>query len=68
MKGSFRVKLFDNSIVDYNNFDDIPLKFFRLLKYNPDYPPSPHSEEDHKMIEAFDDKLHELLRRESNGE
>jgi len=68
MKGSFRVKLFDNSIVDYENFDDIPPKFFRLLKYNPDYPPSPHSEEDHKMIEAFDDKLHELLRRESNGE
>jgi|TARA_R100001460_G_scaffold108359_1_gene159216 hypothetical protein len=68
MKGSFRVKLFDNSIVDYDNFDDIPPKFFRLLKYNPDYPPSPHSEEDHKMIEAFDDKLHELLRRESNGE
>ena len=68
MKGSFRVKLFDNSIVDYDNFEDIPSKFFRLLKYNPDYPPSPHSEEDHKMIEAFDDKLHELLRRESNGE
>jgi len=68
MKGSFRVKLFDNSIVDYDNFNNIPDKFFRLLKYNPEYPPTPHSEEDHKMIEAFDDKLHELLRRESNGE
>lgn len=68
MKGSFRVKMFDNRIVDYDNYNDIPPKFFRLLKYNPDYPPTPHSEEDHKMIEDFDNKLHELLRRESNVE
>ena len=68
MKGSFRVKMFDNRIVDYDNYNDIPPKFFRLLKYNTDYPPTPHSEEDHKMIEDFDNKLHELLRRESNVE
>ena len=66
MKGSFRVKLFDRSIVEYNNYDDIPDNFYRLLKYNPDYPPTPHSEEDHKIIEEFDNKLHELLKRESN--
>ena len=66
MKGSYRVKLLDKSIVEYDNYDDIPNKFFRLLNYNPEYPPTPHSEEDHKMIEAFDDKLHELLRRESD--
>ena len=68
MKGSFRVKMFDRSIIEYDNYDDIPDKFYRLLKYNLEYPPTPHSEEDHKMIEEFDNKLHELLRRESNGE
>lgn len=68
MKGSYKIKTFDNNIIEYDNFDDIPNKFFRLIKYNPEYPPSPHSEEDHKMIEEFDKKLHELLRRESNGE
>ena len=68
MKGSYRVKMFDRSIIEYDNYDDIPDKFYRLLKYNPEYPPTPHSEEDHKMIEEFDKKLHELLRRESNVE
>ena len=68
MKGSYRVKMFNKSIIEYDNFDDIPDKFYRLLKYNPEYLPTPHSEEDHKMIEEFDNKLHELLRRESDVE
>ena len=68
MKGSYKIKLFNNNIIEYDNYDYIPDKFFRLIKYNPEYPPTPHSEEDHKMIEEFDNKLHELLRRESNGE
>ncbi len=68
MKGSYRVKMFDKSINQIDNFDDIPDKFYRLLKYNSEYPPTPHSEEDHKMIEEFDNKLHELLRRESDVE
>ena len=68
MKGSYKIKTLDNNIIEYDNYDNIPDKFFRLIKYNPEYPPTPHSEEDHKMIEEFDNKLHELLRRESNGE
>ena len=39
MKGSYRVKMFDKSIIEYD-----------------------------KMIEEFDNKLHELLKRESNVE
>ena len=68
MKGSYKVKMFDKSIIEYDNFDDIPNKFYRLIKYNTEYPSSPHSEEDHKIIEEFDNKLHELLRRESDVE
>ena len=68
MKGSYKIKTLDNNIIEYDNYDNIPDKFFRLIKYNPEYPPTPHSEEDHKMIEEFDNKLHELLRRESNVE
>ena len=66
MKGEFRVKLLDKTIVDYTDFNDIPDKVYRILKFIPDYPPSPHSEEDHKLIETFDNKLHELLRRETD--
>ena len=64
MKGKFRVKLLDKTIVDYTDFNDIPDKVYRILKFIPDYPPSPHSEEDHKYIETFNDKLQELMMRE----
>ena len=64
MKGEFRIKLLDKTIVDYTNFDDIPDKVYRVLKFIPEYPPSPHSEEDHKYIETFNDKLQELMMRE----
>ena len=66
MKGRFRIKLHDKSIVVYENFEDIPDKIYKVLDFDPDYPPSPHSEEDHKLIDTFDDKLHELLRRETD--
>ena len=66
MKGEFRVKLLDKTIVDYTNFDDIPDKVYRVLKFIPEYPPSPHSEEDHKLIESFDSKLHELAGRQTD--
>ena len=66
MKGRFRIKLHDKSIVVYENFEDIPDKIYKVLDFDPDYPPSPHSEEDHKLIDTFDNKLHELLRRETD--
>ena len=28
MKGSYRVKMFDRSIIEYDNYDDIPDKFY----------------------------------------
>ena len=27
MKGSYKIKTFDNNIIEYDNFDDIPNKF-----------------------------------------
>ena len=66
MKGEFRIKLHDRSIVVYDNFEDIPDKIYKVLKFIPEYPPSPHSEEEHKLIETFDSKLHELVGRQTD--
>ena len=38
--------------------------FENMISFEPEAPPSPHSEEDHKYIETFNDKLQELMMRE----
>ena len=65
--GTYKV-LVGGKVVTYTNWNDIPDSFENMISFEPDAPPSPHSEEDHKMIEEFDNKLHELLRRESDVE
>ena len=63
MKGDFQV-LINGKVQKFSNFDEIPEKIGAIIKYLPNYPKSPHSKEDHKLISTFNDKLHELMRRE----
>jgi hypothetical protein len=63
MNGEFQI-LIKGELRTYTNFDDIPEKIGAIIKFVPDYPESPHSEEDHKLISTFTDKLHELGERE----
>ncbi len=63
MKGDFKI-LIKGDIHSYTEFDDIPEKIGAVVKYLPDYPESPHSEEEHTMMSTFNDKLQQLLERE----
>ena len=47
-----------------NSRDSFFSSFENMISFEPDAPPSPHSEEDHKYIETFNDKLQELMMRE----
>lgn len=63
MKGIFEVRI-NHETIQYEYFDDIPEVFDNLIRFEPEYPESPHSEEDHEYIETFGDKLLELMLRE----
>jgi hypothetical protein len=63
MKGEFIV-LIGTELHKFDNYEDIPEEFDNVIKFNPDYPPEPHSEEDHELLETYVPKLHELLSRE----
>lgn len=63
MKGIFEVRI-NHETIQYEHFDDIPQKFDNLIRFEPEYPESPHSQEDHELVEAFGDKLVELMLRE----
>jgi len=51
----------------YNKFDDIPSSFEHLISFKPDYPPEPHTEEQHNQMSKFDNYLKELMTRASGN-
>ena len=63
MKGLFLIKDGVN-YMEFHNYDDIPMSFDNLIRFEPEYPPEPHTEEQHEMIATYNDKLKELMKRE----
>ena len=48
----------------YENYEDIPKRFDHVIEFAPDVIPEPHTEEQHKEIETYNDKLQDLMKRE----
>ena len=63
MKGEFDIIL-DGVIKRYTDFDDIPLVFDNLIRFEPEIIPEPHTEEEHELMETYNDKLKEIIGRE----
>lgn len=63
MKGEFVIRE-DKELITYDNYEDIPLEFDNVIKFLPDVPEGTHTEEQHREIEGYCDKLKELLKRE----
>ncbi|MEN9542124.1 MAG: hypothetical protein RLZZ459_2215 [Cyanobacteriota bacterium] len=46
----------------YRDWRHCPVVFDELIAFEPDIPPPPHTPEQHAEIEAWDARLHQLLR------
>jgi len=65
MIGEYIIKIGDK-LFEYTNTNDIPEKFDNLIKFMPISPESPHTEEEHKEMATYNDKLKQLMKREKN--
>ena len=63
MKGLFLIKDGVN-YMEFHNYDDIPMSFDNLIRFAPEVIPEPHTEEQHELMESYNDKLKELMKRE----
>jgi len=63
MIGEYQV-LVNGVLKTYTNYEDIPYAFDNVIKFAPEYPPEPHTEEQHELIATYNDKLKELMKRE----
>ena len=57
--------LIDGKVQVFDNYDDIPETFENVIRFEPEVPPEPHTEEQHHQIEQWNNKLQQLLKRET---
>ena len=64
MQGEYKIMI-NREVVTYTNYDDIPESFDKIISFKPDFPPDPHSDEDHAFMDTFNSKLQALKARQS---
>ena len=63
--GEFVFRIGDD-LITYTNWTDIPsdLIFDNVIRFLPEVPEAPHTEEQHNEIELWPQRLKELLKKE----
>ena len=59
------VILIDGHLKTYNDYNSIPLVFDNVIEFSPSIPEGPHTEEQHAELDSWNNKLKELLKRET---
>ena len=54
----------DGELVLYDKYEDIPEKFDNVIKFLPDIPPEPHTEDDHDEMAKWNTRLQKLMEKE----
>lgn len=63
MKGRFVIRV-GNDLIAYEDTEMIPMSFDNLIEFSPEIIPEPHTEEQHEIMESYNDVLKELMTRE----
>ena len=66
LKGEFVIKR-NGKIEKYSEFEKIPSQYEHLIQFRPEYPPEPHTEEQHDQMSKYNDLLKELMSRASGN-
>ena len=54
----------NEKLLTFSRYEDIPQSFDNLVCFEPDYPPEPHTEEQHDEMASWLPKLQEVMKRE----
>jgi len=63
MKGIYLIRD-GGECIEFHDWNDIPMEFDNLIRFEPDLIPEPHTEEEHEIMESYNDKLKEIIGRE----
>ena len=54
----------NGELVTYDSWENIPEEFEHVIKFIPDVPPDPHTEDEHAEIEIWNTRLQQLMEKE----
>jgi hypothetical protein len=54
----------NGELVLYDKYEDIPEEFEHVIRFIPDIPPEPHTEDDHDEMAKWNTRLQELMEKE----
>ena len=54
----------NGDLVLYDKYEDIPEEFEHVIRFMPDVPEEPHTEEDHDEMALWNTRLQELMEKE----
>ena len=54
----------DGELVTITNWEDVPEKFDHVIRFIPDMPEEPHTEEDHEEMALWNIRLQQLMEIE----
>lgn len=57
--------LIGDKLHTYTKYEDIPETFDNVIEFKPYVPDGPHTHEQHDEIDTWNDKLKELMKRET---
>ena len=58
------VVLLNGELLAFGHWNDIPAKVDAIIKFLPDIPPGPHTDEQHEQIERLTETFREFMKRE----
>ena len=56
--------IINGELTTFDRYEDIPDEFEHVIKFLPDVPPEPHTEEEHEEIQEWNNKFQELMEKE----
>jgi len=54
----------NGELITYDKYEDIPEKFEHVIKFIPDIPKEPHTEEEHDELSLWNERLQKLMEKE----
>ncbi len=66
MKGIFEV-IIDGQVCRFTDYNQIPSRFTNVIRFEPEIPPSPHTEAEHELIESYYEKFQSLIEIEHHA-
>jgi hypothetical protein len=61
------VVLLNGELQTYTKYEDIPERFDNVIRFIPEIPEPPHTHEQHEEIDSWNERLQELMKKETNG-